>query len=184
MRSRCDLLRNSALLLTFFISSVTPTTFAAEPTNTPSAIEGRLQSLVGDLRKRLEITSAIVVTIVPTNPLMMSVEAPEEATKPFLLSIDASFLNTLTDDEIEAAIAHELGHVWIFTHHPYLQTEELANQIAMRAVGRASLERVYAKVWERGGTKGDLARFLGAPPAAQPATAGLATDTTAHQGQN
>ena len=115
----------------------TPTTFAAEPTTTPTAIEGRLQSLVGNLKKRLEIAPAIVVTIVPSNALMMSVEAPTEPAKPFLLSVDASFLNTLTDDEIEAAIAHELGHVWIFTHHPYLQTEELANQIAMRAVSRA-----------------------------------------------
>jgi len=181
MRSRCGLLRNSALLaLTLFASSVGPTTFAAEPTTTPTAIEGKLQSLVGALRQRLEIEPAIVVTIVPSNALMMSVEAPTEPTKPFLLSIDESFLGTLTDDEIEAAIAHELGHVWIFTHHPYLQTEELANQIAMRAVSRSSLERVYAKVWERGGTKGDLARFLGAPPAAQPVAAGLASDTAAN----
>ncbi len=80
MRSRCGLLRNSALLtLTLLVSSVTPTTFAAEPTNTPTAIEGRLQSLVGDLKKRLEITPAIVVTIVPSNALMMSVEAPDGA---------------------------------------------------------------------------------------------------------
>jgi hypothetical protein len=181
MRSRCGLSRNSALLtLILLVSSVTPTTFAAEPTNTATAIEGRLQSLVGTLKSRMEITPAIVVTIVPNNALMMSVEAPEEPTKPFLLSIDASFLSALSDDEIEAAIAHELGHVWIFTHHPYLQTEELANQIAMRVVSRNVLERVYAKVWERGGTKGDLARFLGAPPAAQPAAAGLAADSAAH----
>jgi len=178
MRSRHVLLRNSALLtLAFLASSVTPTTFAAEATNTPTAIEGRLQSLVSDLKSRMEITPAIVVTIVPSNALMMSVEAPEEPAKPFLLSIDASFLNTLTDEEIEASIAHELGHVWIFTHHPYLQTEELANQIAMRAVSRASLERVYAKVWERGGTKGDLARFLGEPPAVpQEVRRGIARD--------
>lgn len=181
MRSRCGLSRNSAMLvLLFLVSSTTPTTFAAEPTNTPSAIEGRLQSLVGDLKSRMEITPAIVVTIVPTNALMMSVEAPTEQEKPFVLSIDATFLGTLTDDEIEAAIAHELGHVWIFTHHPYLQTEELANQIAMRAVSRGVLERLYAKVWERGGTKGDLARFLGEPPAAKPAAAGLAADSAAH----
>jgi hypothetical protein len=167
-------------MLTLLVSSMTPPTFAAEPTHTPTAIEGRLQSLTGNLKKRLEITPAIMVTIVPSNALMMSVEAPEDPAKPFLLSIDASFLNTLTDDEIEAAIAHELGHVWIFTHHPYLQTEELANQIAMRAVTRASLERVYAKVWERGGTKGDLARFLGVAPAAQPVAAGLAADPAAH----
>jgi hypothetical protein len=179
MRFRCGLTRISALLaLTLVASCVTSTIFAAEPTSTPAAIEGRLQSVVGKLKKRLEIRPAIVVTIVPSNALMMSVEAPTEPAKPFLLSVDASFLNSLTDDEIEAAIAHELGHVWIFTHHPYLQTEELANQIAMRAVSRSSLERVYAKVWERGGTKGDLARFLGAPPAAQPVAAGLASDPT------
>jgi len=180
MRSRCGLSRNSALLaLVFLALSVTPTAFAAEPTNTPTAIEGKLQSLVGGLKSRMEITPAVVVTIVPTNALMMSVEAPTEPTKPFVLSIDASFLNTLADDEIEAAIAHELGHVWIFTHHPYLQTEELANQIAMKAVSRSVLERVYAKVWERGGTKGDLARFLGEAPAAKPGAAGLASDSAA-----
>ena len=183
MRSRCGLLPNSALLTSLLIPvSLFTSLFtagAAEPTNTPTAIEGKLQSLVGSLRARLEIASTVVVTIVPSNALMMSVEAPTEPTKPFALSIDASFLNTLTDDEIEAAIAHELGHVWIFTHHPYLQTEELANQIAMRAVSRGTLERVYAKVWERGGTKGDLARFLGAAPTAQPTAKGLASDPAA-----
>jgi hypothetical protein len=58
-------------------------------------------------------------------------------------------------------VAHELGHVWIFTHHPYLQTERLADTVAMRVVSRKSLDRVYAKVWERGGAKGSLAQFLG-----------------------
>jgi len=80
-------------------------------------------------------------------------------------SVDAAFLDQLTDDELEAAIAHELGHLWVFTHHPFLQTEELANQIAMRVVSRESLERVYGKVWARGGTKGDLNRFLGSTAA-------------------
>ena len=88
----------------------------------------------------------------------------------------ASFLDALNDEELEAAVAHELGHVWIFTHHPFLQTEELANKIAMRAVTRETLQRVYAKVWERGGTKGDLAWFLGDAPSGS--TAGLASDTT------
>jgi predicted Zn-dependent protease len=107
---------------------------------------------------------------------MMSVEAPTDTRKTFLLSVEASFLDALNDDELEAAVAHELGHVWIFTHHPFLQTEELANEIAMRAVKRESLERVYAKVWERGGTKGDLARFLGASPSTS--AAGLAGDSS------
>jgi hypothetical protein len=31
----------------------------------------------------------------------------------------------------------------------------------MRVVSRETLERVYGKVWERSGAKGDLVRFLG-----------------------
>ena len=123
-----------------------------------------LQLLVSDLKERLSLPAPVVVTIVPSNTLMMSVEAPSDGNGPFVLSIDADFLETLTDDEIEAAIAHELGHVWVFTHHPFLQTEELANQIAMRAVSRESLDRVYEKVWARGGNKGDLVRFSGPAP--------------------
>jgi hypothetical protein len=137
--------------------------------------EERLKRIVRVLKTRLSISVPVVVSVVPTNSLMMSVEAPKDSKNPFLLSIDANFLETLSAEELEAAIAHELGHVWVFTHHPYLQTEELANQIAMRAVSRASLERVYAKVWQRGGTKGDLARFLGVAPST-PAAAGLASE--------
>jgi hypothetical protein len=100
------------------------------------------------------VGTTVVVSIVSHNALMTSVEAPTDDDGPFRLSIDAAFLNTLTGDEIEAAIAHELGHVWVFTHHPYLQTEELANQIAMRAVSRESLERLYQKVWRHDDTQG------------------------------
>jgi predicted Zn-dependent protease len=92
---------------------------------------------------------------------MLSVEPIEDLAGEFQLSIEEGFIDELTDDELEAAVAHELGHVWIFTHHPYLQTEALANQIARRLVTRDSLVRVYEKVWKIKGTKGDLARFLG-----------------------
>ena len=173
MRYRCSISSNSALLavLALLVGSFSPRALAAERANA----EVKLQAIVSDLQSRLLITSPIVISIVPSNSLMMSVEAPTETRDTFLLSVEASFLDTLTDDELEAAVAHELGHVWIFTHHPFLQTEELANRIAMRAVRRESLERVYAKVWERGGTKGDLAWFLGGTPAAS--AAGLAPDT-------
>jgi hypothetical protein len=174
MRSDCGFLRGSVFIgwCLAALSVVTPGSVSAERSPTAVALEQKLQALSSDLRARLSIPEPVVVSIVPSEKLMMSVKAPAEAGGPFLLAIDATFLDTLTDDELEAAIAHELGHVWVFTHHPYLQTEELANQIAMRVVSRESLERVYGKVWERGGTKGDLVRFLG--PA--PATA-LASDT-------
>ena len=81
--------------------------------------------------------------------------------EPFRLAIEDGFLERLSDEELDAAMAHELGHVWVFTHHPYLQTEKLANQIAMRVVTRDSLVSVYHKLWEHGGTKGNIESFLG-----------------------
>jgi hypothetical protein len=103
------------------------------------------------------------VSIVEHNPLVVSVERAKDAARGFSLAIDRDFLDGLTTDEIDAVIAHELGHVWIFTHHPYLQTEELANQIAMHIVAQDTLAAVYDKVWKRVGRKGDLVYL---PPAA------------------
>ena len=165
MRSDLGLVRRStlALLILIMVVFATPGSLAAERAGSSAMVE-KLQLVVADLKERLGLPAPVVVSIVPSNKLMMSVEAPSDENGPFLLSIDASFLTALSDDEIEAAIAHELGHVWVFTHHPYLQTEELANQIAMRAVTRESLERVYGKVWGRDGKKGDLVRFLGPAP--------------------
>jgi hypothetical protein len=120
-----------------------------------------IQRIVDDLRGRLALAEPVHVSVVPNNPLKVSVEPVDELGKQFLLSFEESFLAELTEEELKAAVAHELGHVWIFTHHPYLQTEALANQIASRVVSRESLERVYEKVWKVLGTKGDLARFVG-----------------------
>ena len=117
--------------------------------------------MIDKLRKDLSILEVVGVTIVPDNPLMVSVETVNGRGGPFMITVDESFMSELTDDEMNSALAHELGHVWIYTHHPYLQTEKLANTIAMRAVTRASLVPVYYKVWERLGTKGDLTEFLG-----------------------
>ena len=78
--------------------------------------------------------------MVPKNPLMVSVEF-DDADTGFLLTLEQDFVDELTDEELRAAIAHELGHVWIFTHHPYLQTEALANQIAQRLVPRDTWSR-------------------------------------------
>ena len=119
-----------------------------------------LQLLVNALKQQLKIASAVELEIVDRNPLLVSVE-PRKRDGAFALLFDREFLETLDDTDIRAAIAHELGHVWIFTHHPYLQTERLANDVAMRAVSRDSLLKVYEKVWARAGTKVDPATFVG-----------------------
>ncbi len=120
----------------------------------------RIQEIVNEFMAKLTMTHKVAVTVVPKNPLMVSVEYTDPNTG-FLLSVEEDFVSELTQEELEAAIAHELGHVWIFTHHPFLQTEVLANQIAQRVVPRSSLVQVYEKVWRRQGTKGDLTRFVG-----------------------
>lgn len=124
----------------------------------------RIQRLVNELKTRLDISQEVTVVIVPANPRLVSVESLKQADGAFLLSMEDGFLDGLHAEELEAVIAHELGHVWIFTHHPYLQTERLANQIAMRLVSREQLVRVYDKMWQHNGAKGDLARFLGEGP--------------------
>lgn len=120
-----------------------------------------LQELVDNLKGQLGINAAVSAAIVPANPLLVSVQPLNGAAATFEIAFEEVFLAGLDDADLKAIVAHELGHVWIFTHHPYLQTERLANSVAMRAVPRDSLERVYSKVWKREGFKGDLVRFLG-----------------------
>ena len=122
---------------------------------------GTLQELVNRLKDQLGIDVVVSAAIVPSNPLLVSVQPVNGASVTFQMSFEKQFLAGLDEGDLKAIVAHELGHVWIFTHHPYLQTERLANTVAMRAVSRESLERIYNRVWEREGSKGDLARFLG-----------------------
>jgi hypothetical protein len=122
-----------------------------------------LQDLTDELRTRLQITERVHVTLVDHNPLVMSVETLAGRSGPFIITVDREFIGELNHPETEAALAHELGHVWIYTHEPYLQTERLANDIAMRVVSRSAFEPVYEKVWARTGIKGDLIEFIGPP---------------------
>jgi Peptidase family M48 len=119
----------------------------------------RVQDVVNDLAGRLSLKREVVAAIVPLNPLMVSVVSPANRDGAYRVAFDGAFLETLTDEELRAVVAHELGHVWIFTHHPYLQTEQLANKIALRVVPRETLERVYHKVWPHGTPLGAPARF-------------------------
>ena len=123
----------------------------------------QIAGIVEELSAQLSIQQNVHATVVPHNERMVSVEhlsSPQDENS-FVLSFDQKFLDELSDDDLTACIAHELGHVWIFTHHPYLQTEELANNIAMRVVSRESLSRIYTKLWAHLGTEGNLADFLG-----------------------
>jgi hypothetical protein len=124
----------------------------------------RINAIVDEFRDQLQMKQAIQVTIVPVNNRMVSVEhiagkAGEIGS--FTMRFDENFLASLDEDELRAAIAHELGHVWIFSHHPYLQTEALANEIAMRVVSRDSLKKIYNKLWTHLGVSGSLDEFLG-----------------------
>lgn len=119
-----------------------------------------LQSITDELRNRLQILESVHVTIVEHNPLVMSVETLAGRSGPFVISADKRFVQSLNADELRAAIAHELGHVWIYTHHPYLQTERLANDIALRVTSAEVLVPVYEKVWKRIGTRGNLAEII------------------------
>lgn len=154
-----SLRRISLSLLTVVVVSLP---VSAEEHRTASGVAPRLQSIVDSLRTRLDIPASVEVFVVQRNALMMSVEAPVADGAAFRLSVEEAALGELTDSELEAALAHELGHVWVFTHHPYLQTEQLANDVAMRVVARATLARLYDKVWRRYGTRGTDDRFTDA----------------------
>lgn len=119
-----------------------------------------LQQVTDALRERLSILERVLVTIVDHNPLVMSVETLSGRSGPFVLTADAQFIQSLNDEELKAAVAHELGHVWIYTHHPYLQTERLANDVAVRVVSPELLVPVYEKVWRRIGARGNLAEYI------------------------
>ena len=124
-----------------------------------AASDARAQRLADALIQRLELHQHVDVAVVASNKLMVSVEPVANHGGTFAISFERDFLDSLTDTELQAVVAHELGHVWIFTHHPYLQTEELANSIALQVVTREELEEVYKKVWARVGAKGDIAYF-------------------------
>ena len=136
---------------------------ASDPASTAAATARRLQKIIDAIREDLAITHPVAVELVGHNPLKASVGPVKGAPGTFRLVIDRAFLDQLTDEELRAVVAHELGHVWIYTNHPYLQTEQLANKIALRVVSRESLEKVYGKVWSADAAAGSLPRFPDAP---------------------
>jgi hypothetical protein len=109
----------------------------------------RIKLIVNELRKQLSVTGVIRIAIVPVNDRLVSVERVDEKVDDanvFVICFDQHFLSSLDLEELRAAIAHELGHIWIFSHHPYLHNEALANEIAMKVVTRESLDKIYRKL--------------------------------------
>ena len=120
-----------------------------------------LQRVVDALRDRMGIVDAVQVTVVDRDARTVSVRRSQETGGGFALSAERGFIAALPPDQVEAALAHELGHVWIYTHHPYLQTEQLANRVAMRVVSRDRLVEVYRVLWGADAVHGSLEAFLG-----------------------
>lgn len=129
----------------------------------------RARELVKELSPALGIDREVQVMGIPYHPLVFLVVPVNPRKDKFLLSMEVGFLQGLDDDELRAAVAHELGHVWIFRHHPFLQTERLANEIGERSVDRKNFERLYKKLWVYEGAAGvTMEQLLGPEP--QPRT--------------
>jgi hypothetical protein len=124
----------------------------------------RAEELLEELRADLLMDVNIQLSVVMSHPLVFAVRPTDIQKSRFVLSMERDFLVMLEDDELRAALAHELGHVWIFTNHPYLHTERLANSVGLRVVKRDSFEKLYSKLWVYEGASGiGMDQLLGSP---------------------
>ena len=146
-----------------FVLAAVP--IAQERPNTLTLRARLAQTIVDQLRAELSVSNEVQVRFVDSHPLVFSVEPVDSRRQRFRLSIEVGFLAAIDDNELYAALAHEMGHVWIYTHHPYLQTERLANDIGQKVARRSSFEKVYNKLWAYERSTGvPFEELLGPPP--------------------
>src|SRR5258706_2427809 len=88
--------------------------------------EQKLVAIIKDTRSRMGISQPVSLAIIEANTRLVSVRRSQSQAGSFIVEFDRNFLSTLDENELRTVIAHEMGHVWIFTHHPFLQTEALA----------------------------------------------------------
>jgi len=123
----------------------------------------RLDGVASGLATALGVPGHVEVVVVTRNDLVVSVEPLSKPEDGYRVVFDQRFFERLDDDEIAAALAHEIGHVWIYSHFPFLQTEALANEVALKVTPRKAMESLYSKLWVYTGVKGNIEELLGVP---------------------
>jgi hypothetical protein len=146
------------VVLAFFLCA--PAVWAFSPKVPPLVRVARLEEVAAGLASALDVRKPVQVIVVPRNELVVSVE-PLPGGEGYRVVFEQRFFDRLDEEELTAALAHEIGHVWIYSHHPFLQTEALANEMALKVVQRKPLETLYAKLWTYTGLTGNIVELLG-----------------------
>jgi hypothetical protein len=162
---------SAAFILFFIVLFVRP--IAQDSPSVLNVRAKRAQELIDQLRVLLPIPNEVQIAVVTFNPLVFSVQPLATDKDRFLLTMELGFLLMLKDDELRAAMAHELGHVWIYTHRPFLQTERFANHIGQRVAEREMFEALYRKLWIYEGASGVPVDELLGPPLIHSSASGL-----------
>jgi hypothetical protein len=156
-RSKAVAVRVLVLLLCMSVQGSTLTGFTPKAgTRMP-----RLDEVASTLALALEVSRRVEVLVVTRNDLVVSVEPLLAPAEGYRVVFEQKFFDQLNDAEIAAALAHEIGHVWIYNHFPFLQTEALANEIALKVAPRKAMASLYDKLWMYTGVKGNIEELLG-----------------------
>jgi hypothetical protein len=158
-RTEAVALRVFLLIVCVWVQGATLAGFS--PTEPAVVRSARLDEIAAGLATALDVPKRVEVVVVLRNELVVSVEPLPTPADGYRVVFDQRFFERLNEDEVAAAIAHEMGHVWIYSHFPFLQTEALANEIALKVASRKNLESLYVKLWAYTGVKGDIRELLG-----------------------